>query len=87
MRLHELTGTATTLAELPEILAVLVEPDEAMADGRVVMALGDENVAVRQRDQIIGLIERGGIGRLSRLVAACFPQRQQKLAVGANLYT
>jgi len=34
------------------------------------MALGDENVAIRVSDDVVRLIERGWVGRLTGLVAA-----------------
>jgi hypothetical protein len=52
-----------------------------MAHGCVAVAFSDENVAVRQRDDVVGLIERSRIGYLVGGIAARFAERKQHFAL------
>ena len=71
------------LAELLDELAGAVEANQARV--RVAVAFRDEDVAVRIGDHVIRLIERRGIRRLAGHVAAGLAERQQHLAIGAEL--
>ncbi len=87
MRLHELAfERAAHLAVFADELAGAIETDQACRCGRrVAVAFSDQDVAVRIGNNVVRLVERRGIGRLSGHVAARLAERQQDFALRREL--
>ena len=85
--LHELAlGAGAHLAELPKELAGLVEADQPRRRRRrVAVPFGHQDVAVRVGDDVVRLVERRGVRRLTGLIATGLAERHQQLAVRAEL--
>src|SRR5688572_11038406 len=65
VRLKELARTASSFAELTKVFALAIESHNPMTRDRVAMSFGDEDVTIGQHDEVVRLIERCGIRRLS----------------------